>query len=172
MSREEDIARLARQYAHARSVAAEAARTAGPATCPVCDSPLPEAGVGCASRGHGKPSWLAQHRVVVGWSTFLVLTGIGFAALFTVGAIATGPGGAILNAILLVVGAGLVAYGGNALAAPTSLTLVDLETDAFGHQYGRNPRGASSAQGTTIGAVCIVIGLACLGLGIGAGAFI
>lgn len=138
----------------------------------MCGGPLPDVEARCASCGRGKPSWLARHRVAVSVTTFLVLMCFGFGALFTVGAIARGPGGALLNAILLVLGAGLVAYGGSALVAPTSLTLVDLETDAFGHQYGRNPRGASSAQGTTIGAVCIVLGIGCLALGIGAGAFI
>ena len=66
----------------------------------------------------------------------------------------------IANALFIATGVFLVGYGVHALQKPTSLVLVDSAgTDAWGQaRYGRSHQ-ATSEQGTTIGAICLVLGL-------------
>jgi hypothetical protein len=107
----------------------------------------------------------------------LLLPGLAFAVLCVLGGVAValvgkiGRAGPVPNIAFVIGGGVLAAFGVKALQSPTSLQVVDVQgMDAFGHQRYGNARGATAAQGTIAGIVCLIAGIGVVVLGVFFGA--
>jgi DNA-directed RNA polymerase subunit M/transcription elongation factor TFIIS len=171
-----ELERLKRQFARANERArqervAAAEPEPDPAVCPSCGDDLFTLAHGCPKCGHGRPSWMARHGYALPFMVFFASMLIGGGLLLSVGAVAST--GVVMNVVPMLTGGFLVAFGVRAIRDPTTLRFSQVTHDAWGESHFVGPsRAASHEQGTTAGAICLVLGVLLLGLGVFVGVLI
>jgi hypothetical protein len=149
-----EVLRIKAELAAARQRAEAAARDAGPPSEPASEK-----------------GWVDRNPAALYALVFVGILAFGVAGLFGVGTFVS-KGGPIVNLAFITGGAALAAFGVHAIRSPTSLSIAGSRGyDAFGQQQYGPSRPATREQGTMAGAVLLVVGAACVILGVFVGAF-